>query len=180
MEDYILKSVERVLSGKDGRVILQERMIRRSGSAVQVSLNIPGFPKSIGLGRAVVESAAEYFCKLTCSRGWNPVCSFLIDNGAGPVMLLEIPGADLLELKKIAMEIEDRRWGGVLDIDVIGVEGTIHRLKMVGRERKCLLCREPSKVCAREQRHDPAILRSTAVRLIDDALADITKSIFRG
>jgi holo-ACP synthase CitX len=180
MEEYLLKPVERVLSGKDGRVVLQERLIERSGSAVQVSLNIPGFPKSIRSGRVLVESAAEFYCKLTGSRGWNPVCSFLIDNGAGPVMLLEIPGACLRELKRIAMEVEDRRWGGILDIDIIGVEGALHRLEMGGRERKCLLCREASKVCAREQRHDPAALRSIAARLIDDALSDISKLLHQG
>lgn len=157
-----MNAVERVLSGRDERVFLQKMLIRRSGIVVQISLNIPGFPKEFAGGRFLLDTVAMYFGKKAENSGWAPVCSIFIENGAGPASLMEIPGADAKKLKRLGMDIEERNWGGILDIDVIGTSGAIHRKDIAGSERICFACGRPAKICAREQKHELAVLREIA------------------
>lgn len=168
-----MNAVERILSGKDGRSFLQQLMIRRSQLVVQVSLNIPGFPKKLDGGRLLVDIAGVYFGEKALNHGWEKVCSIFIDNGAGPACLLEIPGGNVETLKRIAMDIESRPWGGVLDIDVYGARGAIHRRDLGESDRKCFLCGGSAKICAREQRHDIAFLREMAAELIQAGLEEM-------
>lgn len=167
--------VERVLSGRDGRVFLQELLIHRSKVVVQISLNIPGFPKRMGGDGSLVDAVAIYFGEKVRSRGWHVVCSIFVDNGAGSACLLEIPGADAVTLKIIGMDIEDRSWGSVLDIDVIGVGGTVHRKDLGGAERKCFVCGVSAKLCARKQKHDFALLRNSAAGLLKTGLEEMLR-----
>ncbi|GAB6280616.1 MAG: hypothetical protein STSR0007_07010 [Thermovirga sp.] len=168
-----MNSVERVLAGRDGRALLQKLIIRRSRVVVQISLNIPGFPKKIDGDRALIEAVAIYFKERTRTLGCHAVCSISIDNGAGSAHLFDMPGADAVALKKIGIDIEDRKWGSVLDIDVLGVDGALHRRDLGGAERKCFACGGFAKICAREKKHDLGILRKIATDLLMAGLKEM-------
>ena len=168
-----MNEVQRVISGRDGRVFLQKMLIRRSGIVVQISLNIPGFPKELAGEKFLLDAVAIYFREKAETCGWHPVCSIFIQNGAGSANLLELPGADPTKLQKIGMDIEDRCWGGILDIDVIGVDGAIHRRDLAGTERVCFACGRPAKLCAREQNHEFGFLREIALGHLVAGLEDM-------
>ncbi|MDO9509361.1 MAG: citrate lyase holo-[acyl-carrier protein] synthase [Thermovirgaceae bacterium] len=168
-----MNPVERVLSGRDGRAMLQKLMIERSGLVVQVSLNIPGFPKRLLNDRILVEEAANILKIKARSMGHKPVWSVLLENGAGCAELVEIPGAEGKAVKILGMEMEDRQWGSILDIDVIGRAGAVNRKELGGCERKCLICGAASKFCAREQRHDFELLRNRSALLLAMGLKEI-------
>ncbi|MBQ9961466.1 MAG: citrate lyase holo-[Firmicutes bacterium] len=55
--------------------------------------------------------------------------------------------------KKAVMVEEESPVGRLLDIDVIGKEGPVSRTEVGGEPRKCLLCDDDAKVCARSQKH---------------------------
>ncbi len=158
--------IERILSGRDGRAWLQRLMIGRSGLVIQVSLNIPGFPKNLGNDRILVEKTAKFLKLKAISIGYSPLWTVLLDNGAGPAELIEIQGGEGEPLKLMGMEMEDLTWGSILDIDVIGLRGAIHRKDVGGGDRKCMICDAPAKLCAREQRHDYGILRNRSALLV--------------
>ena len=61
--------------------------------------------------------------------------------------------------------------GRVLDIDVIAPEGQLSRLGMGLPPRRCLVCGESAKDCARAGRHDPSELREMVMRIIKTAAA---------
>lgn len=166
-------SIERILSGKDGRVALQKLMIERSGLVIQVSLNIPGFPKNLNNDRILVEQTAAFLKQKAASIGYLPLWTVLLDNGAGCAELIEIPGGEGEPLKLMGMEMENLTWGSILDIDVIELRGAIHRKDVGGGERKCLVCDAPAKLCAREQRHDYGILRNRSELLVALGLKEI-------
>ena len=168
-----MKAVERILSGRDGRAFLQELMIRRSRIVVQISLNIPGFPKKMDGDRSLVDVVGLHIGEKILALGWETACTIFIDNGAGPAHLSEVPGGDVATLKRIAMDIESRPWGSVLDIDVIGVDGAIHRRDLGGDDRKCFACGGAAKLCAREQKHDIGFLREVAAELIEAGLEEM-------
>lgn len=174
-----MNAVERILSGRDGRASLQRLLIRRSGAVVQISLNIPGFPKNLDGDRVLVEAAAIYFEENIRSSGWRSVCSILIDNGAGAACLMEMPGADPTTLKKVGMDIEDQQWGSILDIDVIVAGGALHRRELGGADRKCFVCGGSAKHCAREQKHDLALLRRLSAGFIKAGLEDVFRQGIR-
>jgi holo-ACP synthase CitX len=54
----------------------------------------------------------------------------------------------------------------VLDIDVITAAGPISRGDIGLERRKCLLCRDDAKTCARERRHPAEDLREYVRRLL--------------
>lgn len=169
-----MEPLERVLAGRDGRAFIQRRMIERSGQVIQVSLNIPGFPKRLPGHRSLVLGVSKILLKRTGVKGHFPVCSVFLDNGAGCADLLEFSGLDPRTAKIIGLELEDLPWGGVLDIDVIGRSGAIHRKELGREERKCLVCNSPAKFCAREMRHAPDSLRERSALLIKRGLKDIS------
>lgn len=169
-----MKAVEMVLSGRDGRAFLQELMIRRSRIVIQTTLNIPGFPKKMNGDRHLVSIVGLHIEEQVLTLGWKTACSVFIDNGAGPAHLSEIPEGDAAAFKRLVMDIEGRQWGSVLDIDVIGVDGAIHRRALGGAERKCFVCEEAAKLCAREQKHDIAFLRKAAAELIQTGLKEMS------
>lgn len=59
-----------------------------------------------------------------------------------------------LQAKQMAVEAEEADGlGRLLDIDVITAAGGVSRSDLGLSGRRCLLCGEDAKVCARSQRH---------------------------
>lgn len=168
-----MEPVERVLAGRDGRAFIQGLMTGRSGLVIQISLNIPGFPKKLPGDRYLVSGVSNILLTKMGAKGNFPVCSVFLDNGAGCADLLEFPGLDPRTAKLIGLELEDLTWGRVLDIDVIGTEGAIHRKELGREERRCLVCNLPAKFCARNMHHDLDSLRERSALLLRNGLQDI-------
>ncbi|HPD97629.1 MAG TPA: citrate lyase holo-[acyl-carrier protein] synthase [Synergistales bacterium] len=166
-----------LLAGREGRAWLQRHLISRFGLVLQVSLNIPGIPKRLDGDRDLVEMTGRLIRGNLESAGAVVPCVVTLDNGAGCALLMGLVGADGREVKMIAMKVEARSWGSVIDIDVIGPEGTLHGESLGRDPRRCLLCESAAKECAREKRHDINTLREAASRLVNEGIRDLSGSV---
>ena len=106
--------------------------------------------------------------------GAAPFEEHYLDNGAGLCWQGAFDGKkfDAQALKRAAVEAENSMEAGrILDIDVLTSEGQLSRLGMGLPPRRCLVCGESAKVCARAGRHDPTELRELVIRIIKTAAA---------
>ncbi|MBR5517261.1 MAG: citrate lyase holo-[Firmicutes bacterium] len=145
-------TLKELLDSREERVWLQQKLLEEYGNVlVSVTLNIPG----------PVKDKPEY--RKVMTWGMNQ----LVDKFADEVLYSEIKfpktGAegyiclgnlDVLEAKKIAVSLEEREAKArLLDIDVMTKERTVSRHELGLAPRKCLICQETAKICARSQKH---------------------------
>ena len=91
----------------------------------------------------------------------------------GPEYLAALRG-DARGIKRICVAIEESRPAGrLLDLDVIGTEGTsLSRTGLGFPERKCLICGKPGRACGAGQRHSYKALTEKAGALIRGYLVE--------
>ena len=75
------------------------------------------------------------------------------------------------QLKLIAMDVENtEQIGRLFDMDVLDVDGTkIPREELGHRPRKCLICQEDARICARSRAHGLGTLQKKTQELLRDA-----------
>mgnify|MGYP000987923179 CR=1 FL=1 len=152
-----------VLDGREGRARQQSRILAKGLAVVQVSLNIPGFPKSLPGDIRCADRMASSVRESVRSGGGKVVSETGLLNGAGYAVLigvlLEDEGvARLLKERCIALE-EEFPWGRAVDVDVITTRGSLGRGEVGKPPRSCLVCGDDAKACGRERRHDTRSLR---------------------
>jgi holo-ACP synthase len=158
-----MKVLERVLSGREGRARLQKYILESAPLIVQVSLNLPGYPKETAGSLNLVEAIGVFMVKKCTSMGGRTPSLWVLENGMGPAFLFGAEKVPPKKVKELAMSLEDRSlWGAVLDIDVILSAGALTRASLGYRPRKCFLCDLPAKECARQRRHEIGELRKIA------------------
>ncbi len=158
--DYLWNNCHKVtltelLDAREKRAAKQKNLLEiYDGILMSVTLNIPGPVKDRPAYRHLLEQAMNCLRKKlgaeavryqdihhghTGSEGYLCICDGEIDGAA---------------LKRLAVEMEEEdEKGRLFDIDVITKEGSISRRQLGLPPRKCLLCGEEAKVCARGQRH---------------------------
>ena len=154
-----------VLSGREERALVQKILLGARGVSflLQISLNIPGFPKDMPENGDVLSSAARVFEKKIRE---HPSVHVFISNGAGRAEILSF-GGDALSAKASCMEIEEgHEWGRAIDADIITQNGPLSRSSLGIEPRRCLLCGEPAKICARRRAHATRELRAEISRLL--------------
>ncbi|MDL2298209.1 citrate lyase holo-[acyl-carrier protein] synthase [Synergistaceae bacterium OttesenSCG-928-D05] len=164
--------LEDVLKGRDERAALQSRLLKGGGSRflIQVSLNIPGFPKTIEAGDEIVAYAAV--CLKEEISGFIGEETLL--NGAGLCTLLVFSGTndDAAKAKNATLRLEEETgWGRLMDLDVLTENGALKRETIGKRQRKCLLCGNDAKICAAEGSHAVSALRAEVSRLAAEFIA---------
>ena len=162
-------ALQAVLDARTARAWLQSFLLRSlaAGCVVQISLNIPGFPKRLAHDDEALRRARQI---LLSDTAWTPTAEISLRNAAGNATLLAFANEnteDIRQAKGVAIGIEDRTpWGRVLDIDVITPAGGVSREDLELAPRKCILCAEPAKLCARSRSHPYAALRTRAGELL--------------
>ena len=155
----------RVLSGREERALVQKILLGARGVSflLQISLNIPGVPKDVPESGNALSSAARAFEKKIRE---HPGVLVSISNGAGRAEILSF-GGDAVNAKASAIEIEEGyEWGRALDADIITADGPLSRHSLGIEPRRCLLCGESAKICARRRAHDIEKLRAEVSRLL--------------
>jgi holo-ACP synthase CitX len=166
--DNDLKSL---LAAREERAWLQKYLLSAlcgRGCVVQISLNIPGWPKRLDGDLSALCACAKIFTETTADLA-PIVAVFSLVNSAGAAILYTICGDSGLtaRIKRAAVQIEEEfEWGRVFDIDVITKEGQFSRSAADIPARRCFFCGEEAKICARTQAHPISELRETAVSLI--------------
>ncbi|MDO5116123.1 MAG: citrate lyase holo-[acyl-carrier protein] synthase [Synergistaceae bacterium] len=166
------RALEELLSGRDERAAWQRARLSRGGTFIcQIALNIPGCPKRLPGDLAVIKKCRD---ALLAHTGARPVDERYLENGAGACWqgAFDASSFDAAHFKRVAVEAENSfESGRILDIDVITAQGALSRTAMGLPERRCLLCGESAKLCARLGSHKKSELREIAVRLIKSAAA---------
>lgn len=163
-----------VLQGREGRARLQSRLLAKGLVVVQVSLNIPGFPKRLPGDIRCADLMILLVRESLRRSGGNVVSEIGLLNGAGYAVLLGIlekGDSRLLKERCIGLE-EEAAWGRAVDVDVITACGSIGRGEVGKPPRPCLLCGDEAKACRRERRHNTETLRESVGRLLLQALQE--------
>lgn len=141
-----------LLDSRENRANHQQELLKQYGGVlVSVTLNIPGPLKDKPQYRKVMEWGME---ALLAAFGQNAVYNEtrLLKTGAEGYICLA--GLEPSEAKYITVLIESMApKARLLDIDVMGEDGTVSRSQLGLAPRKCLICDEDAKVCARSQKH---------------------------
>jgi holo-ACP synthase CitX len=155
-----------ILSAKEQRVKKQEEFLKKyKTSLLSLSINIPGAIKCSLEARYIFHVSLEEIEKipftflekrLTCNlAGYEAIYVFNLD---------------AYELKMFTCKLEDTHpLGRFIDLDVIDKKGKIISRKELGFEpRKCFLCSQDAKVCARSRTHKIEELLEFIVKRVDD------------
>lgn len=165
-------TVQDMLSARDARVLRQTDALARYGvPLISLTLNIAG-PRKVtpriheAFGEAISLVAAQL-------RRYElaAVAHERVEARTGFEALWAV-AADAQRLKRILCAIEDMgRFGRLLDIDVIGVDGgKVSRVDIGMPPRKCLICQAEASVCARNRTHPVEQLLAETERIIQDHL----------
>jgi holo-ACP synthase len=153
-----------LLAAREERAWLQKFFLSSFASSsvccvVQFSLNIPGWPKRLSGDERAIRAAAKIFMDEAANSAPLLASAFL-SNAAGVAVFLALRGGSISEIKKAAVEIEEGlEWGRALDIDVITDTGPVSRTQEGFPARRCLICGEDAKICARSGAHPMEELR---------------------
>lgn len=162
MDDFIL----RLLDAREERYEKQRRLIDKFNKPlISFMLNTPG--------REKYSEKLVAFQKLGIEK---------IENLLGEKILYaefkeEVTGSyymalvneDAKFLKKQMMTLEDCPSGRLYDIDVFDQnKKQISRKSLGENPRRCLICKEPAKVCIREQRHSYEDLVQEMNKILED------------
>lgn len=141
-----------LLDSREKRVAHQQELLETYGSVlVSITLNIPGPIKDKPQYRKVMEWGME---GLLGAFGQNVVYkeTRFLKTGVEGYICLE--GLEAEEAKYIAVLVESMApKARLLDIDVIGKSGAVSRSQLGLEPRKCLICDDDAKACARSQKH---------------------------
>ncbi|MBR6528733.1 MAG: citrate lyase holo-[Firmicutes bacterium] len=141
-----------LLDSREQRVWHQQELLEKyGGSLVSVTLNIPGPIKDKPQYRKVMEWGMEALLGAFGPNVMYKETRFLKTGAEGYVC---IDGLEPEEAKYIAVLVESMApKARLLDIDVMGKDGAVSRRELGLEPRKCLLCDEDAKACARSQKH---------------------------
>jgi holo-ACP synthase CitX len=159
------RDISRLLDSREERAYVQRFLMSCAWTdfVVQVSLNLPGLPKSVAGDTGAVLFASGVLLSLL---GDVPSASVQLRNHAGFACLMSFRG-DAVRAKKTTVSVEEGfDWGRGFDIDVLTGTGPLSRESLGMGARKCFLCAENAKVCARAGTHDMENLREEALRLL--------------
>jgi holo-ACP synthase CitX len=162
-------SLRRLLAAREERAWIQNFFLSfaagvPSAFVVQISLNVPGLPKRLDCDEdAIVRAWGLYLGEF----GTSPAMSASVVNYCGPARISLFLGDRSREAKEIAISFEEGYpWGRIFDIDVMTESGAVSRSRLNVPPRKCMLCGDDAKSCARIGRHDASELRLTAEELL--------------
>jgi len=154
-----------ILQAREERAARQSCFLQRYGRPLlSFSMNIPGPVKDTALVRL-----AFYEGRRRLLEAVQPVHEELCFDAAGPFLLWAVE-KDAASVKRAAEVIEERdELGRLFDMDVLTAMGD----KLSRSEpRRCLLCGEDARICARSRSHGLRELTAeTERRLLDFAAA---------
>lgn len=162
--------IRRLLAAREERAWLQEYFLSSFAPGVccvaQLSLNIPGWPKRLPGDERAIRAAAKIFTDASPGAG-PPLAGAFLSNAAGLAILLALRGDPASGIKKTVIGLEEGlKWGRALDIDVITSAGPLSRALEGFPARRCLICGEDAKICARTKAHPIEELRGKVESLL--------------
>ena len=167
-----------LLESRENRVKRQKQLLNiHGGVLISMTLNIPGSVKDSPSYRAALyEGMAQMKDKLYDLGGvtLNYEQVRLLKTGPEGYLCVESTvGGPVKQLawavKVLAVKVEEgSRLGRLFDIDVLWEEGSISRSTLGEGPRKCLLCDQNAKICARSRAHKMEDLLAEIDRILEE------------
>jgi len=160
--------LEEVLAGREDRAHRQQDLLKDGGFIVQITLNVPGWPKHLEGEEAIIVKFHNYFIK---SFSAIPKYETIYSNAAGLCCLMLYCGSDssALAAKRIAVRLEEEKNGGrIVDMDVVMKDRTISRADLKLSPRSCIVCGKDAKTCAKQQKHSNEEVRAAAEKILSE------------
>ena len=161
-----------LLDSREDRVKKQKELLQayrcENGVLISITLNIPGPIKDSHTYRNAMHRAMNVLTE--CFAQNEILHQEIRELVTGPEGYLVVKGKTADEIKKVTCGIEDgSRLGRLFDMDVMTEERSISRKDLGKPGRKCLICGEDAKLCARSQRHPMQELLAEVDRILEDA-----------
>ncbi|VXC89775.1 apo-citrate lyase phosphoribosyl-dephospho-CoA transferase [Enterobacterales bacterium 8AC] len=165
-------SLPELLSSRECRQARQQAWLARHHSTLLVfTLVAPGAVKDSPLTRRIFNLGWQALRQLSHQQGW--LClqaeALALPTGCEGYLALQ---ADAQTVKEAAVQLEVQQpIGRLWDIDVLAPQGHILSRRDIGQpERRCLLCAQPAKLCARQRSHSTEQLLDEMERRLNAAL----------
>jgi holo-ACP synthase CitX len=150
-------TLENILAARDERDRIQKLLLKQyKTTIITFTMNIPGPVKNTEWISRCFQYGKNDLLAYMRSTGLCPVVEK--QTAAGPEAFFTADGTITPHaIKKIAITFEETHMAGRwFDIDIRSAEGTyISREQAGGHPRKCFLCGNDAKICARSRRHKP-------------------------
>jgi holo-ACP synthase len=153
-------TLRQVLDSRDRRHRQRCSLIKEyNNTIISLLLNIPGHLKDKKEYRDLLIEAFTIVEKTLKDKNISILFKSIKFHNTGPEAIFVVD-AQLTETKKMLIQIEDyHELGRLFDFDVYDSKNTpISRTALNFEERKCFICNNPAKVCARNQTHSLADL----------------------
>lgn len=157
-------SLAEVLDRREARVETVRAILTEAPTAVCFKLNIPGPVKDNAMLRDIFETAAASIERTAAA--WTVIRRerYMGETGCELFLGLDAP-ADAVKREMVALE--ETALGRLYDIDVENASGAISRQALGLPQRRCFICDEPAKGCARSRRHSVPELQAWIIRLLE-------------
>ena len=154
-------ALDDILAARDARVARQQALLQQGGMLLSLTLVAPGAVKRSPLLDAIFAAALAALRPLVDDA--RARIEAVDDSGHHALYLLD---GEARDWKTRMLALENRApLARLWDIDIIGGNGTpISRRDLGLPPRRCLLCDDDAKTCARERRHDIAALQADIAR----------------
>ena len=154
-------ALDDILAARDARVARQQAMLAQGGVLLSLTLVAPGAVKRSPLLDAIFAAALAALRPLVDDA--RARIEAVDDSGHHALYLLDGEARDW-KTRMLALENRaplSRLW----DIDIIDRDGVAVSRRDLGLPpRRCLICDDDAKTCARERRHDIAALQADIAR----------------
>ncbi len=166
-------SLPELLSSRECRQARQQAWLARHHATLLVlTLVAPGAVKDSPMTRRVFNLGWQALQQMCRRQGWSCLQgeALALPTGCEGYLALQ---ADAHAVKDAAIQLElQQPIGRLWDIDVLTPQGQILSRRELGLpERRCLLCAQPAKVCARRRSHSTEQLLNEMERMLNDALS---------
>ena len=163
-------TIEAILHAKEMRAFKQKELLSRHplASLISLSINIPSLIKLSHEAVVVHEIAHQALLEMVENEGIELLAceSQLSPNGAESFFTCK---ADAKTLKTFTCKLENTHpLGRLMDMDVVDAMGNIlSRSALNLPKRRCFVCEEEAKLCARSQKHTYAELNAHIKTLVE-------------
>lgn len=163
-------TLQELLDSRERRAQKQKTLLSQyEGVLVSVTLNIPGSVKDKPAYRKALQAGMNLLTE--CFADEQILYKEVRYLKTGAEGYLVAADAKPEEVKNLTVGIEDGTpLGRLFDMDVLTEKGSVSRSDLGKPGRRCFLCGEDAKVCARSQRHSMELLLAEIDRILEKAV----------
>ena len=171
-------SMQQILLRREQRALEQRAMLEEAGcsSLVSFTLNIPGPVKQSPALQMVFDAGKKQLSLLLAGHILKKrvACA---DTGSELLLALDL-APETVKSRLVQLE-NSHPIGRLFDMDVLNREGLpLSRTAFAASRRRCLVCGQDAKLCARSSAHSPEVLQSCIASLLDGYFRDCAADRF--